>query len=112
MSQQEKYNIIIHAIRDLAGQILPKGSRVALYGSRARGDARPDSDWDLHILIPGEEKLPIAKWDEIGYPFEKLGWMHDEWITPRVYSFSGWLKRSFLPFYANVEKDKLVIFKN
>lgn len=112
MSEQEKYNRIIEAIRAKAAEILPKGSRVALYGSRARGDARADSDWDLHVLIPGNEKLPSSSWDDFGWPFEQIGWDFDEWITPRVYSLTGWLKRKFLPFYKNVEKDKIIIFQS
>lgn len=31
----------------------PKGSQVILFGSRARGDARPDSDVDFLVLEPG-----------------------------------------------------------
>lgn len=112
MSEQEKYQIIIQAFKEKAAQILPAGSRVALYGSRARGDSRPDSDWDLHILIPGEEKLPLSMWDKYAWPFSEIGLYLNEDINPRLYSFAGWLKRSFLPFYKNVEKDAVIIFQN
>ena len=37
-------NQILNAIRDKASQIVPKGAIVILFGSRARGDAREDSD--------------------------------------------------------------------
>jgi uncharacterized protein len=30
------------------------GARVVLFGSRARGEARPDSDLDLLVIEPGE----------------------------------------------------------
>lgn len=112
MSEKEKYNRLINALRAKAAEILPKGSRVALYGSRARGDARPDSDWDLHILIPGEERLPLSVIEFYAAPFESEGWEFNEFVTARVYSVAGWLKRSFLPFYKNVEHDKVVIFQN
>lgn len=112
MSEQEKYQRIIQAFKEKASQILPKGSRVVLYGSRARGTARPDSDWDIHILIPGEEKLPLSMWDKYAWPFSEIGLYLNEEINPRLYSFAGWVKRSFLPFYRNVEKDAVIIFQS
>ena len=112
MSQEEKYSVLVQALQNKAAEILPKGSQVALYGSRARGDAREDSDWDLQILIPGEERVPWSKWDVYAWPFAAIGMLYDEIVNPRLYSFTGWLKRSFLPFYKNVEKDKVIIFQN
>ncbi len=112
MSEQDKYKRIIEALKAKAADILPKGSRLALYGSRARGDARPDSDWDLHILIPGDERIPLSFYDKYAWPFEQTGFEFGEQINSRLYSFAGWLKRSFLPFYKNVERDAIIIFQN
>lgn len=30
----------------------PEVERIILFGSRARGDARPDSDWDFLVVMP------------------------------------------------------------
>lgn len=38
--------------------------------------------------------------------------MFNEITNPRLYSFAGWMKRKFLPFYKNVEHDKIIIFQN
>ena len=46
---------VIERIKDVAEHVLPQGASLWLYGSRARGDARPDSDYDLLIL-----RLPSA----------------------------------------------------
>lgn len=112
MSSKASFNQLIDALKAKAAEILPQGSQMSLYGSRARGDARADSDWDIHILIPGEEKYPLELWDKYAWPMEQVGWEFDEFVTPRLYTFSGWLKRSFLPFYQNVKRDKIIIFQN
>lgn len=111
MSDKEKYDKLVAALKAKAIEILPKGSRLSLYGSRARGDARSDSDWDLHILIPGDDHVGIGLWDKFAWPLADVGLIMDEIINPRLYSFSGWAKRYFLPFYKNVEKDKIIILQ-
>ena len=40
---------IIQGIKQIALQVLPDGADAILFGSRARGDARPDSDYDFLI---------------------------------------------------------------
>ena len=47
---KEKDTHIATRIRTEIKRIDPK-AKVVLFGSRARGDAKKDSDWDLLILI-------------------------------------------------------------
>lgn len=103
---------IIRALKLKAAEVLPKGSRVALYGSRARGDAREDSDWDVHVLIQGDEELPWSFWDKYAWPLELVGLKLNALVNVRIYSYGGWLRRNFLPFFKNVERDSIVLFQN
>ena len=54
-------------------KILPAGSQLWLYGSRARGDNRPDSDWDLLLLID-KAVQQLKDFDAFAYPFLEMGW--------------------------------------
>ena len=95
---------IIQGMKDLAQQVLPAGAEAILFGSRARGDARKDSDWDILILIGGN-RASGEDFERYAYPFVDYGWSVGEQINPLIYSFADWQKRSISPFYKNVQSE-------
>ena len=103
-----KQNVVISQIKDVAQKAVPQGGQVLLYGSRARSDAHVGSDWDLLIIL-NKPKIEKADYDDVVYPFTSLGWEIGEEIIPVIYTKEEWNNSSFLPFYKNVERDKIVL---
>lgn len=95
---------VLNGIMRIAAAILPRGAEVVLFGSRARGDAQPDSDWDLLILVEGDVATG-RDFDRFAYPFVDYGWSVGVTVNPLVYSYREWRLRSNTPFYKNVQKD-------
>lgn len=101
-------NPILSKIQSLGRQVVPKDSRLVLFGSRARGDFHDNSDWDLLILL-NKDKISASDYDNITYPFAELGWQIGEMINPIIYTKSDWEKRNFTPFYKNVMKEGITL---
>ena len=100
--------IVLNAIRSTLRQIAPVGTKVVLFGSRARGDARDDSDWDILIILD-KTKLEADDYDNISYPLRELGWRLKEFINPVMYTLKDWMKYSFSPFYHNVTNEGIIL---
>ncbi|MBO4905733.1 MAG: nucleotidyltransferase domain-containing protein [Bacteroidaceae bacterium] len=98
---------VLDRIKHVGEETLPKGSSLMLYGSRARGEAHEQSDWDLLILLD-KHRLTFHDYD-ITYPFRMLGYDIGEDISPHIYTKEQWASWSFLPYYKNVERDKIVL---
>lgn len=98
---------ILQSIMDKIRSIVPN-AKVILFGSRARGDERPDSDWDLLILVD-KPALDSTDFDTISYPVMELGWEKGEQFSPKLYTIDDWLRRSFTPFYKNVEAEGIIL---
>lgn len=79
-----------------------------LFGSQARDEATPDSDWDLLIHFEGA-KVSNEVLDRWVFPFISLGWSLGVEINPVAYTYNEWQKRSITPFYKNVMKEKVVL---
>lgn len=110
--EASKFNEIIFALKKKLPEILPDDSRAVLFGSQARGVANDDSDWDIHILIPGNYALSREEVTKYALPIELLGYSFGECFEVYVYSHSDWSRRRFLPFYKNVENDKLILYSS
>ena len=91
-------DVILNSIQALGTKVLPNGSKLILFGSRARGDAREESDWDLLILLD-EKDVNGDVFGAFAYPY----------FSPKIYSYKEWAKRKGTPFYNNVNKEGVVL---
>lgn len=90
---------VLNLIRTIVRSSEPDAS-IILYGSRARGDAREDSDWDIVVLLnkppmPHDERYAIAYelWDKgqnIGEEINTLVYTKDQWDSapPSLFKYN------------------------
>ncbi|MDE5568156.1 MAG: nucleotidyltransferase domain-containing protein [Muribaculaceae bacterium] len=101
------YNRVLNEIRKLANKLfvnLP--ASVYLYGSRARGDADENSDWDI-LIITDDSITTNDAFERFAFPFTEIGWHLGEQITPLLYTKSEWNAERNTAFYLNVETDAI-----
>ena len=97
---------IMQAIAKRAHEVTPPGTTVLLFGSQARGDARPDSDWDVLVLLD-KEKITADDHDNIAWPIHTVGWDYDEAVMPMLITQGEWKDNRTAPFRMNVLEDAI-----
>lgn len=106
MSTREEYvlQLIVESIKSK-----DKNAEVILFGSRARGTAKKDSDWDLLILL---NKDSVSRKDEQVFRHNLIDveLKTGEAISTFVYSKKDWENKFWVtPFYENIKKDGIKI---
>lgn len=83
--------------------------KTILYGSEARGDAHPDSDIDLLVLVD-KDKLSYADKDSIIASFYDIELETGVIISTLIMPRKEWENRPFLtPFQYNVNKEGIIL---
>lgn len=99
---------VMQEIGKTARNVAPTAKRILLFGSRARGDAREDSDWDVLVLLD-KDRIRLDDIDNISYPLRELGWELGEDINTVLYTVDDWNKNSFTTFHKNVESEAIIL---
>ena len=102
-----KEDVLEHIV-DTVRDILPLDARILLFGSRARGDARPDSDWDILIIL-NKNKRTVQDINDYACPLMELGYSIGEEINPIVYTKTEWDNRRFTSLHEFVEREAIEI---
>jgi len=100
---KKKTQYISQLIRSYINAIDPK-AEVILYGSRARGDERSESDWDILVLT--DYPVDLNKERLFRNKLYDLELETEEPFSIFVYSKADWLSRqSITPFFHNVSVE-------
>ncbi len=83
-------------------------AQVILFGSRARGDARQDSDWDILILIKDKVTTEIER--SFRYRLFDLELETGEVFSTFVYNTDTWNKKhKVTPFYRSIKQEGVLL---
>ncbi len=92
----------LQAVKRSVHEIDPQ-AEVWLFGSRARGDARPDSDWDFLVLTDKQVDRPFkyTVWDQLN----ELELSAERVISTRVWNNRSWNDMAVTDLYQNIQED-------
>ena len=94
--------------RNAVQEVAP-GATVILYGSRARGNAEPESDYDLLVLVEGRLSRKLE--DQIGDRLYALELESGTVLSLIVYEKHTWdtLLCKAMPLHRNVDREGILL---
>lgn len=99
---------IVEQISKTIRRVAPTAKTI-LFGSEARGEAHPDSDIDLFILVDGD-KMSLEQEEIITLPLYELELKTGVVISPIIMLKKLWENRPFkTPFYINIVNEGIIL---
>ncbi|MCP4656752.1 MAG: nucleotidyltransferase domain-containing protein [bacterium] len=86
-----------------------RDAEVILYGSRSRGDARSDSDWDFLILVNGP--VDDEREDAIRHRIYEIEWASGEVLCSVICDREEWDSPRYraMPFHQSVDREGMIL---
>jgi len=103
-----KKEVLLQLVKKAIKEIEPD-AKIILYGSRTKGRARDDSDWDFLILVDGP--VDFRRIDKIRHRLYEIEWDSGEVLCSIVRSREEWKKpiSKVTPFFQSVERDGIML---
>lgn len=98
----------LQRLKDVVHALEPH-ARVYLYGSRARGDAEPESDWDVLVLLDGP--VSVERDQQVRSALYEAGWSDDRMVSVTILASEHWESAVMheTPFYREVAKEAILL---
>ena len=100
MKRDELTERIKQAVHDMEPE-----AEIILYGSRSRGDATSESDWDILVLVDGS--ITDERTDRIRHRLYEVEWESGEVISSIIRSREEWNSDLYqaMPFHQRVQQE-------
>ncbi len=83
------------------------GAEIILFGSRARGDHKKDSDWDVLVLTEMETNSDFTK--KINDKIFDLELEFTQAVSPIIVDKRTWEDWAIMPLYKNIAKEGIAV---
>jgi uncharacterized protein len=101
-------NLVLEALRQGLAQVLGlQLAQVVLYGSQARGEARPDSDVDVLVVVKGNVNYPELM-ERTSKIVADVSLQYDV-VVSRAFASQMQYESAQNPFFVNVRREGIAL---